>query len=87
MTTRFVVEPAWSWPVVALIAIGLVTLVLLTYPPRVKHLPIRTRRLLIGLRLAAAVLLIFAMLRPEIQYSETDTQTPCFTCCGTRVGA
>jgi hypothetical protein len=74
VSTRFVVEPAWSWPVVALIAIGLVALVLLTYPPRVKHLPIGTRRTLIGLRLAAAVLLIFAMLRPEIQYSETDTR-------------
>ncbi len=74
MSTRFVVEPAWSWPVVALIEIGLVALVLLTYPPRVKHLPIGTRRTLIGLRLAAAVLLIFAMLRPEIQYSETDTR-------------
>ena len=74
MSTRFVLEPAWSWPVVALIAIGLVALVLLTYPPRVKHLPVTTRRMLIGLRLAAAVLLIFAMLRPEIQYLETDTR-------------
>ena len=74
VSTRFVVEPAWSWPVVVLLAIGLVALVLLTYPPRVKHLPIATRRTLIGLRLAAAVLLIFAMLRPEIQYSETDTR-------------
>jgi len=74
VSTRFVVEPAWSWPVVVLIAIGLVTLVLLTYPPRVRHLPIGTRRTLIGLRLVAAALLIFAMLRPEIQYSETDTR-------------
>jgi len=72
VSTRFVVEPAWSWPAVALIAIGLVTLVLLTYPPRVRHLPLGTRRLLIGLRLLAAALLIFAMLRPEIQYIETD---------------
>ena len=74
MSTRFVVEPAWSWPVVVLIAIGLVTLVLLTYPPRVRHLPLGIRRILIGLRLLAALLLIFAMLRPEIQYSETDTK-------------
>lgn len=74
MSTRFVLEPAWSWPVVVLIAIGLVMLVLLTYPPRVRHLPLGTRRTLIGLRLVAAVLLIFAMLRPEIQYSETDTR-------------
>jgi uncharacterized membrane protein len=74
VSTRFVVEPAWSWPVVVLIAIGLVTLVLLTYPSRVRHLPIGIRRTLIGLRLVAALLLIFAMLRPEIQYLETDTK-------------
>lgn len=74
MSTHFVVEPAWNWPVVVLIAIGLVVLVLWTYPPRVQHLPIRIRRILIGLRLLAALLLIFAMLRPEIQYSETDTK-------------
>lgn len=74
MTTRFVLAPAWNWPVVVLIAIGLVTLVLLTYPPRVRHLASRTRRTLIGLRLAAALLLVFAMLRPEVQFSETDTK-------------
>lgn len=74
MSSRFVVEPAWNWPVVALIAIGLITLVLLTYPPRVRHLSVATRRTLIALRLIAALLLIFAMLRPEIQYSETDTK-------------
>ncbi|MDA0281835.1 MAG: glutamine amidotransferase [Planctomycetota bacterium] len=74
MSTRFVVEPVWSWPVVVLIAVGLVTLVLLTYPPRVRHLTAGTRKSLIGLRLVAAVLLVVAMLRPEIQYSETDTK-------------
>lgn len=74
MSTRLVVEPAWSWPLVALIAIALLALVLLTYPPRVRHLSQNTRRTLIGLRLTAALLLIFAMLRPEIQYSETDTK-------------
>ena len=87
MSTRFVVEPAWSWPVVVLIAIGLVTLVLLTYPSRVRHLPIGIRRTLIGLRLVAALLLIFAMLRPEIQYLETDTRTRCCTCWGIKVAA
>lgn len=59
----------------ALVSAGLLLLVLVTYPPRVRHLPARTRRLLIGARLAAALMLIFAMLRPEIQFVETDTQS------------
>jgi len=61
--------------VVVLAATGLLGLVLLTYPPRVRHLPVRTRRMLIGARLAAALLLVFAMLRPEVQFVETDTKS------------
>lgn len=74
MSTRFVIEPVWSWPLVVLIAAGLLTLVLLTYPPRVRHLGTGTRRTLIGLRLLAVLLLVFAMLRPEIHFAETDSQ-------------
>jgi len=73
--TSFAAEPVWSWPVVALIAVALPTLVLLTYPRRVSHLPEQTRRFLIGMRLAASAILVFAMLRPEIQLTETDTQS------------
>lgn len=73
--TRFALDVVWSWPVVALVAAGLLGLVILTYPPRVRHLPTWTRRLLIGARLAAALMLIFAMLRPEVQFVETDTQS------------
>jgi uncharacterized membrane protein len=73
--TRLVAEPVWSWPVVALVAVALPALVLLTYPSRVRHLPQNTRRFLIGARLTAAVLLVFAMLRPEIQITETDIKS------------
>jgi len=72
--TRLVAEPVWSWPVVALLAVALPALVLLTYPKRVSHLPKQTRQLLIGTRLAASVILIFAMVRPEIQLTETDVK-------------
>lgn len=75
METRFALDVVWNWPVVALTSVGLLALVLVTYPPRVRHLPKGTRRLLIGARLAATVMLIFAMLRPEIQFVETDTQS------------
>ena len=74
--TRFVLEPVWSWPLVTLVAIALPLLVLATYPPRVQHLPVSTRRFLIGLRLFAAALLVIAMLRPEIRFIEReDSQT------------
>lgn len=75
METRFAVDAVWTWPLVALVSVGLVSLVLLTYPPRVRHLPATTRRLLIGARILASLMLVFAMLRPEIQFVETDTQS------------
>ena len=73
--TRLVAEPVWSWPIVTLVAVALPALVLLTYPKRVRHLPKNTRRFLVGARLTAATLLIFAMLRPEIQITATDTKS------------
>ena len=75
METRFALDVIWNWPVVALASVGLLALVIVTYPPRVRHLPTGTRRFLIGTRLAATLMLIFAMLRPEIQFVETDTQS------------
>lgn len=72
---EWIVEPVWPWPLVVLTGIGLVAVVLLTYPSRVRHLPAGRRRLLIGLRLATALLLVFAMLRPAVRFSETDTQS------------
>ncbi len=68
-------EPIWSWPVAVLAIIGLLGLVLLTYPQRVRHLPTGWRRALISLRLAAAVVLALSMIRPAIQWSETDKKS------------
>ena len=75
MDTKFAIEPVWSWLTIAFIAIGLMGLVALTYPPRVKHLATGTRRFLITMRLLAAALLVVAMLRPEVQYTEHDLKS------------
>jgi hypothetical protein len=65
-------EPVWSWPAVILTAIVLCAVVLLTYPKRVAHLPKLQRRLLLGLRLLAAGLIVLALLRPGLRYQDTD---------------
>src|SRR5262245_401486 len=51
------VDPIWTWPAVAIAAVGLIALVLATYPRRVRHLAPLRRRLLLGFRLGAAVAL------------------------------
>ncbi len=71
-------DPIWSWPIVATVVVGLLLLVLLTYPQRVRHLAPTTRRLLLGMRLACVVLLAFGMLRPAFQKSETDKKSAAF---------
>ena len=72
---KLIVEPIWPWPLVVLALLGLLVMVLATYPQRVRHLPVFHRRLLLGLRLAAVVVLALAMLRPAIQLSETDKKS------------
>ncbi|MFH5805944.1 glutamine amidotransferase [Alienimonas sp. DA493] len=69
-------NPAWSLPLTLLCGAALVGLVLWTYPPRVRHLSPGVRRTLLGLRLAAAVLLTVALLRPELRREETETERP-----------
>ena len=71
----FHLDPIWSYPLVVLAIAGLLALVLVTYPPRVQHLPTPWRRGLLGLRLATAVVLGLAMLRPEVQRRESDERT------------
>ena len=66
-------EPIWSWWFVIPTIIGLIALVLISYPRRVAHLRLWPRRCLIGLRLAAALALCMAMIRPTLLFSETDT--------------
>ena len=65
-------EPVWSWWITIPLCIVLIGMVLLSYPRRVQHLGKLHRRVLVGLRLFAALVLCLAMLRPAIQFSETD---------------
>lgn len=67
-------EPIWSWPTMILLIIGLITLVLTTYPKRVRHFSPTIRRLLIGLRLITVLLLAFMLLRPSIEFSDQTRQ-------------
>lgn len=67
-------EPIWSWPTMTLIIVALISLVLVTYPKRVKHLPPLLRRSLIGLRLFTVFLLIFMMARPAIELTDKTTR-------------
>lgn len=69
---QLAIDPAWPVPALIGTAVGLVALVWLTYRPRVRHLSPLRRRVLIGLRFAAIAILMFALLRPELRYSETD---------------
>ncbi len=68
----FFFEPIWAWPLVILTSLGLVALVLATYRTQLQRLPKNQARQLLTLRLLAVLLLMFAMLRPAIQRSDTD---------------
>lgn len=70
---RVIVEPVWPWITVIAAVAGLVALVLLTYPSRVRHLPKGQRRLLLSLRLASVAALALAMIRPALEFRNTDT--------------
>ena len=72
MNIHLVFSPVWSWPLLVLAAGLLYGLVLWTYPPRIRAFPTGKRRLLLGLRLLAATVLLFAMLRPALEFSEID---------------
>jgi hypothetical protein len=69
---HLIVEPVWSWIAVLGAAGGLLALVLLTYPSAVRNLRPFHRRFLLGLRLASVVALILAMIRPAIEFRNTD---------------
>jgi len=69
---HLIVEPIWSWIAVVCAASGLLALVLLTYPSAVRNLRPFHRRFLLGLRLASVVALILAMIRPAVEFRNTD---------------
>ncbi len=61
---ELLLDPVWNWPISVAISVGLIAVVAVTYPARVRHLPAGPRRVLIGLRLLSALVLAFAMFRP-----------------------
>ncbi len=67
-------EPVWSWLWVSVAVVAMFAIVLLTYPQRVRTLPQPWRSILLGLRLFATAILIFAMVRPSLELSEADKQ-------------
>ncbi|MCH9723418.1 MAG: hypothetical protein K0U86_00760 [Planctomycetes bacterium] len=69
-----ILEPIWSWPMMTLIIIALISLVLITYPKRVKHLSLPLRRSLIGMRLLTVFALVFMLLRPAIELTDKTTR-------------
>lgn len=69
-------EPIWSWPLVILTAIGLGALVVVSYRAQADRLPlVRRRRIVLCCKLAAVIMLLFAMLRPAVQFAETTENT------------
>lgn len=68
-TLQLAFDPVWSLPTSLLTSIGLILFVLLTYPRRVRHLPVGWRRTLVALRVLIALTLAFAILRPELQWT------------------
>lgn len=69
---RLFAEPIWPWPITAGVILLLIVLVLRLYPRRIRHLSQAHQRWLIGLRLLAAILLGLAMLRPALEFKETN---------------
>ncbi|MCA9029778.1 MAG: hypothetical protein KDA66_03155 [Planctomycetaceae bacterium] len=69
---RFFVEPVWNLPLVLVTSLVLLGLVIWTYPARLKSLPLLWRRVLFALRIATALVLIFAMFRPAVDIVEKD---------------
>jgi hypothetical protein len=70
MIPRF--DPIWDWPFVVLAAAASLTVVLVTYPKRIAHLPQGQRRTLMTLRLVTWAILSLTMLRPWIEITEID---------------
>ncbi|MFN0052073.1 MAG: hypothetical protein ACKV0T_07775, partial [Planctomycetales bacterium] len=69
---RLLLDPIWAWPWVVLAAAGALATVVGTYRRRIAHLPGRSRRMLLGLRLAAWALMVFTFIRPGLEVTHTD---------------
>lgn len=69
-------EPIWPWPLVIILAAALAALVAVSYRSQADRLPsLGRRRTVLGLKLAAVLVLLFAMFRPAVQFAETTENT------------
>ncbi|MEZ6123182.1 MAG: glutamine amidotransferase [Planctomycetaceae bacterium] len=59
-------EPIWAWPWVLLCCMAMLAVVAIGYPRRIRHLPGKTQRLLMTLRIVLVLLLTFWLLRPMV---------------------
>src|SRR5437660_1376047 len=71
-------DPIWPWPWVIIAAVVSLAVVIITYRPRIAHLPPGQRKLLLALRLISWSLLTMAMLRPWLEFTEIDKHASVF---------
>ncbi|MDP1799223.1 MAG: glutamine amidotransferase [Planctomycetaceae bacterium] len=72
---QLTLEPIWGWTGVALVAVGLIALLLAIDRVQLQGLTPSRRWWLFGLKAAASLLLLMAMLRPAVVTTETDEHT------------
>lgn len=65
-------DPVYSWPMVFLAICGLLAVVSIGYPRRIRHLAPFWRRLLLALRLTLVAILAFWLLRPMVVIESDD---------------
>lgn len=67
-------DPVYSWPMVVLVICGLLAVVSIGYPRRIRHLAPFWRRMLLALRLTLVAILAFWLMRPMV-IIESDDQS------------
>lgn len=65
-------DPVYSWPMVLLVICGLLAVVSIGYPRRIRHLSSGWRRSLIALRLMLVAILAFWLVRPMVVIESDD---------------
>lgn len=71
---KLVFSPITNWTWTLLIAAVLLVVVVWSYRSRLSRLSPFRRKLLLGLRLFALLILLLAFLRPSLEFSSTDTE-------------